>query len=292
MAAFDAETILRSVRLAVGDVDRQREFYEKVIGLRVLTAEPELVTLGAGGRPIVELEPSAGAGPSPSGATGLFHLAVLVPDRPELARAASRIGRSGWPLTGVADHLVSEALYLDDPEGNGIEIYRDRPRSEWSFEEGSVRMATLPLDLAGLVAAAGGEEPDGLPEGSCLGHVHLKVDDLEAAERFYVGALGLDVMTRGYRGALFVSVGGYHHHLGLNTWTSAGAGPPPPRSLGLRRVDLRAGSADGLALLHRRLEDLRTPADLKEGRLSVRDPAGNPIAVAADGSTADAPYTR
>src|SRR4051812_31941684 len=178
----------------------------------------------------------AGAPPRPPGTTGLFHLAILVPTRVELARAARRVMRFGWSLTGASDHLVSEALYLNDPEGNGIEIYRDRPREEWRYDErGEMQMATIPLDLDGVMGelAPDANGDAGMPAGTRTGHVHLQVSELPAAEEFYEHGLGFDVTVRSYPGALFVSAGGYHHHIGMNTWTSQGGSPPPPGSRGL-----------------------------------------------------------
>ena len=171
----------------------------------------------------------------PAGTTGLFHLALLVPSRADLARALNRVTAAGHRFTGASDHLVSEALYLDDPEGNGIEIYRDRPRGEWEREDGGdLKMATLPLDLEGVLdSAPRGDTGDGMAPGTRLGHVHLQVAEIEAAEAFYVAALGFEPTVRRYPGALFVSAGGYHHHIGLNTWAGRGAPPPPAGARGL-----------------------------------------------------------
>src|SRR5262249_17342915 len=152
----------------------------------------------------------------------------------ELARALERVARAGWAFTGASDHLVSEALYLRDPEGNGIEIYRDRPRDEWRRVDGDIEMATLPLDLAGLMAEAPEDPEAGMPAGPRRGHVHLQVADLVAAEAFSHGVLGFDVTVRSSPGALFLSAGGYHHHVGLNTWAGEGIPAPPPGARGLR----------------------------------------------------------
>ena len=242
MLALDPATTVGPVALTVADRSRARDFYERIVGLRTQEHDGERMRLGAadGGPPLVELVGDANAPASPAHASGLFHLALLVPSRVELARALRRIVAAGWPLGGASDHLVSEALYVSDPEGNGIEIYRDRPRDEWTRDEsGELHMATLPLDLEALAAELrGGEEADAGMTGAHIGHVHLRVADLAAAERFYVDVLGFEVTVRSYPGALFVAAGGYHHHVGLNTWSSAGGPPSTPGARGLRHFTL------------------------------------------------------
>ena len=246
---------LGPIRLTVADAATVAGFYERAIGLRRLGEAPDgAISLGAAdGPPLVELLPDAGAPARAARSSGLFHLALLVPDRPALARALLRVLDGGATLTGDSDHLVSEALYLNDPEGNGIELYRDRPREQWRRDAttGELAMATLPLDLDDLLAELGAEEREpaaaagsAMPPGTTLGHVHLQVADLAAAEAFYAGALGFDVMVRGYPGALFVAADGYHHHLGLNTWASAGGPPADPAARGLRDFAIRLPDAD------------------------------------------------
>lgn len=225
------------VRLRVADLDRVRAFYERAIGLRTLAANGGTAVLGAD-EPLVELVGDPDAPPAPPGSTGLFHLALLVPDRAELARAVQRVLAAGVRFSGASDHFVSEALYLSDPEGNGIELYRDRPREQWEREpNGELRMGTVALDLRGVMAELPAGDDPGMPDGTTMGHVHLHVSDLGEAEAFYTGRLGLDVTVRSYPGALFVSHGGYHHHIGLNTWQGPG-GPPPPGSRGLIDYEL------------------------------------------------------
>jgi len=277
-------TSIGKVRLRVADIDALSEFYERIVGLRGLERDGDLARLGPeGGEPLVELLAAPAAGPPPSFSTGLFHLAILVPDRAELARSLRRVIEQGWRLTGASDHLVSEALYLRDPEGNGIEIYRDRPRDQWGHgDNGELKMATLPLDLDDVLADEGASErpPNGMPAETTMGHVHLRVADIPAAEGFYNGALGLDVMVRSYPGALFVAAGGYHHHVGLNTWESQGAPAPPEGSLGLDRWELVLPDEDARDAAAGRVGETGDPVHTDDGVLA-RDPAGNHVLLTA-----------
>src|SRR5215212_10526228 len=274
------DTAIGKVRLRVADVDALAAFYERVVGLGAVERDGELVRLGPeGGAPLVELVSAPGAPPAPSFSTGLFHLAILVPDRPGLARSLRRIADAGWRLTGASDHLVSEALYLQDPEGNGIEIYRDRPRDEWRRNGDDLAMATLPLDLESVLAELDPAErqANGMPAGTTMGHVHLQVADIPAAERFYNRGLGLDVMVRSYPGALFLAAGGYHHHVGVNTWQSQGAPPPPEGALGLDRYELvLPDPAERDSAAERLAEAGAVPQRLDEGVLAS-DPSGNRV---------------
>jgi catechol 2,3-dioxygenase len=264
------------VRLRVADVDSQREFYERAIGLRPIESADGLARLGSDGTPVVELDHRADAQARPPRTTGLFHLAILVPDRAALAAALARAVGAGGRLSGASDHLVSEALYLDDPEGNGIEIYRDRPRAEWERDGGEIRMSTLPLDVDGLLAELHDDEPESaMPDGTRIGHVHLNVADLDDAERFYSGLLGFDVTVRGYPGALFLSTGGYHHHIGVNTWAGAGAPAPPAGSRGLEWFGLAVDDERRLAELEQRLRDAGAAVERRPEGLLTRDPSGN-----------------
>jgi catechol 2,3-dioxygenase len=228
-----------AVQLTVADLNGVQAFYERAIGLRALERTGDTVALGAEpGRRLIELVGQPDAAQAPPRASGLFHTAILVPDRRELARALRRVAEARVPFTGASDHLVSEALYLNDPEGNGIELYRDRPREQWQFIDGELQMGTFALDVDDLLSALpeGGPDP-GMPPGTRVGHVHLKVADLAEAEAFYCDDLGFEVMARA-PGALFVATGGYHHHVGLNVWSSAGVPAPGPDTLGLRAVEL------------------------------------------------------
>lgn len=268
-----------AVHLTVADLDRMQTFYQDAIGLSHLGATGDSVRLGVDGRPLIELVHRPGASPRPYGTTGLFHLAILVPNRAELARAIRRVVEAKWGFTGASDHLVSEAMYLDDPEGNGMEIYRDRPRAEWRVSNGQLEMATLPLDIDSVLGELAGEttSPGSMAAGTRMGHVHLNVADLGDSEAFYVGMLGFGVTVRGYPGALFVSAGGYHHHLGLNTWAGPAAPAPPPGSRGLLLFEIVLPSEDELALVEKRLELGGARPTRRGGGLLVADPSGNGV---------------
>jgi catechol 2,3-dioxygenase len=279
------QTRIGAVRLAVADLDRTAAFYERAIGLAVVDRSPELVRLGVsdGGHPLVELTARPGASLRPRRSTGLFHLAILVPSRLDLALALRRLVDAGWRLSGASDHLVSEALYLSDPEDNGIEIYRDRPRDEWRYSDGELQMATLPLDLDRLVAELAGAE-DGTPAmraGTRIGHVHLQVADLEEAEAFYHRALGFEITVRGYPGALFLGAGGYHHHLGVNIWAGAGAPPPPPGSRGLLWFEVQFPGEQELERVELRLRAAGIDPRHEADALHVVDPSGNEVLLSA-----------
>ncbi len=277
-----AATRIGAVRLRAADADALTSFYERVIGLRTLARENGLVRLGlVEGAPLVELVAAPDAPPRPPVSTGLFHQAILVPERADLARALVRVSGAGWRLTGASDHLVSEALYLNDPEGNGIEIYRDRPREEWRRSPaGELAMATLPLDLESVLGELGADRVSGDPgpiaPDTRIGHVHLQVSQLDAVERFYAGSLELEVMVRSYPGALFVAAGGYHHHIGLNTWQSAGAPAPPEGARGLEHYELVLPDSAERDRLAASLGPDAEPLELQEG-VRATDPSGNRV---------------
>jgi catechol 2,3-dioxygenase len=220
------ELRLGTVRLQVADLARALEWYRRVLGVEVQDDSDGVARLGARGdsRTLIELHERAGAQPVPRrGRLGLYHYAILLPDRPSLGRFVRHLAELG-ERAGMSDHLVSEAVYLSDPDGLGIEVYADRPRTAWRLDQRQLVMATEPLDVDDLLRATGPEPWSGLPPGTVIGHVHLFVGDLRRAADFYHAGLGLDQIVWSYPGALFLSAGGYHHHLGTNTW-AAGALP-------------------------------------------------------------------
>jgi catechol 2,3-dioxygenase len=277
---IDPGTVIGTVRLTVADLDRSRSFYEQALGLQPSELDDGGLALGRAGEPaLIELRGDTSAPPLNRHATGLYHLAVLVPTRLDLALALARLAEARWPLDGASDHLVSEALYLSDPDGNGIEIYRDRPRDQWQRSAGGLEMATLPLDLSHLLGElTGTSSPQATVSAATrIGHVHLQVADLSQAEAFYHGLLGFDVMVRGYPGALFVSAGGYHHHIGLNTWHSAGASAPAPGTIGLRSFEVELPNAEKLDQLLGRVRESGRKIEPAAGGGVVRDPSGNAV---------------
>ena len=219
-------THLGRVRLQVADLERSLAFYEKVLGMRVIRRTTDSVSLGPHGenREIVHLRNLRSARPVPKrGLLGLYHFAILMPDRASLGRFVAHLAEIGV-YAGMSDHFVSEAIYLTDPDGLGIEVYADRPRDAWRYDERQLHMTTNHLDVDDLVSSARGERWTGMPPGTVLGHVHLYVDDINKAEAFYHDALGFDKVVWSYPGALFMSAGGYHHHLGTNTGPRCTAG--------------------------------------------------------------------
>lgn len=244
-------TDLGPVTLRVADLDAMTAYYRDGVGLEQLESGVDSVVLGRGTRPSIRLQHAAELQHAASSAAGLFHTAVLFDSRSALAGAvygvASKFPKS---FTGSSDHLVSNAFYFDDPEGNGVELYWDRPRDEWRWNGSSVEMATLWLDPNIFLREHLTDAP---PAGdTSVGHVHLKVGDIATAHRFYVDVLGFDVTARFGDQALFVSAGGYHHHVGMNTWQSRGAGPRTP-ALGLGQVTIRVPDSETLGALHERL---------------------------------------
>ncbi|MBV8943648.1 MAG: VOC family protein [Solirubrobacterales bacterium] len=285
-AVIDPATTMGTVCLTASDLDLSQTFYERTLGLRASRPDDATVVLSAPGGPaLVELHGDPSARPLERRATGLFHMAVLVPSRVELARSLWRLAVRRWPLDGASDHLVSEALYLSDPDGNGIEIYRDRPREQWPRSDDRLQMATLPLDLDNLLSeldAAGAPlDGEGVAVGTSVGHVHLQVADLRATEEFYAGVLGFEVTVRAYPRALFVSAGGYHHHLGLNTWHSAGSKPPPSGSVGLRDFEVVLPDGGALEQVVGRVRAAGLEGDSVDGGVRVHDPSGIAVVLRA-----------
>jgi catechol 2,3-dioxygenase len=280
MSPIDPSLKIAKVRLDVADLGRSTDFYERVMGLRTIAQDPERTLLGADPEaPAVELTALEHPAPAPRGSTGLFHVAWLHTSRSALAETVRRIAGAGWRLEGASDHGVSEALYLSDPDGLGIEIYADRPRESWRHPPGGgVEMFTLALDLENLLASFPDDPGERMPPGTGIGHVHLKVADVAASERFYTG-LGFEQQAR-LPSAAFVSAGGYHHHLGMNTWQSAGGSPAPESSPGLRHV---AFEVNGEAALDALTEAAQAGERDGAGELALVDPDGIPLSFIASG---------
>jgi catechol 2,3-dioxygenase len=283
-AQLPAGTRIGEVCLTVADLSRSIDYYERTIGLRVHRHDGDRAWLGAGGEDLLALIGQRDARPV-RGHCGLYHFALLLPERADLARWLAHAAREQIALTGLSDHFVSEAIYLSDPDGHGIEIYWDRPRSVW---EGKVaeRMATLPLDTASLLgelADPAGEQFDGIPAGTSMGHVHLCVADVGETIAFYRDLLGFGLMAVLGSQAAFLSAGGYHHHLGANVWESRGAGQPPAGSAALRYATVvLPGEAERERALAR-LADAGVASQPLDGGALVLDPCGNPILLAYRG---------
>jgi catechol 2,3-dioxygenase len=232
--------------LRVASLARCETFYAETLGLVPDRSGPSELGLAgqAGAEPVLVLSESSGAPPRPPDAAGLYHLAFRLPSRVQLAEVLVRLTQHRWPLQGLSDHGVSEAVYLADPEGNGLEIYADRPREQWPRDGDKVAMGTSALDVQGLLSTMPTDTPPAEPmRDSVLGHVHLEVQSLERAREFYAGELGLAVRQDNYPGALFMAADGYHHHFGFNTWRRA-IRPNPPAALGLIEVRIaRAGQS-------------------------------------------------
>lgn len=249
MSTASAPVEIGRVTLTVNDLDRVARFYETALGLQRLSSDGSAVLLGAGEAVLLELRGDRAARRASPREAGLFHTAFLLPSRAALGAWLRHAADTRVPVQGASDHLVSEAIYLADPEGNGIEIYADRPRLAWHNADGSLKMATEPLDLPDLAAAA--KAPwTGAPEGTVVGHVHLQVGKVDAAEAFWTDVIGLNVMAH-YPGAAFLSSGGYHHHIAANIWNSRNAGPRDLPATGLAGLELRAAPAEHAAITAR-----------------------------------------
>lgn len=267
-----------AVHLTVAELERSIAYYREAVGLELLDRGEGRASLGAGGRELLGLVEEPGARPA-SGFTGLYHFALLLPERADLATWLAHAARDRVPLVGLSDHFVSEALYLSDPDGHGIEIYWDRPREVW---EGQVaeRLTTLPLDVDDLLAVLGDPgDPafDGLPDGTIMGHVHLKVASIPETVAFYRDVLGFGLMAQLGASAAFLAAGGYHHHLGANTWESAGAPAPPPGSAALRHATIVLPDDAERDRLVARAEHSGRAVQERAAGAEVHDPSGNAL---------------
>ncbi|MDM5360258.1 VOC family protein [Peribacillus sp. ACCC06369] len=268
-------TFVGEVSINVLDLDKAITFYQDIIGLQVLKKNERQAVLTTDGKtPLLTLEQPADVIPKEGRTTGLYHFALLLPTRADLSIFLRHLLQTKYPF-GAADHEVSEALYITDPDGNGIEVYSDRPSTDWKWANGEVAMGTDPLDGNDLLEESNGEWSV-MPAGTLMGHIHLHVSDLRNTEEFYMQGLGFTVVNR-YAGALFTSTGGYHHHIGLNIWNGVGAPAPKENSVGLNWYTLVFANDEARDKVMERLKGIGTVVTEKEEFYVVTDPSGNEI---------------
>lgn len=260
--------------LVVHDLPRVSDFYRKIIGLSVIEKSPSGEVLGVNGQPLLTLSTSTAAERAPRNAAGLFHTAFLMPSRQDLAHWLAHAAHNNIQLQGASDHLVSEAIYLADPEGNGIEVYRDRSPDEWTYQQdGTVEMATLGLNLQALYDSAPKTAFEGAAEGTAIGHIHLQVGNIPQADEFYQDVLGLKIMAR-YPGASFFGSGAYHHHVAANIWNSRGATPRKDSMTGLSGYSLKFNERDALDRATAALDRLEIATERQSDGIVLKDPWG------------------
>ena len=271
-------TRLGHVHLTVSDLERALAYYRNSLGFQLHRQEGSTAALGAGRDDLLLLTEIPGA-QHPGRTTGLYHFAILVPSRLALAQSLQHMIDTNTRIGGWSDHLVSEAIYLSDPDGNGIEIYRDRPRTEWTYANEQIKMTVDPFDAKGVLAELTPDAPewDGLHPDTILGHMHLHVAQLPQAVVFYRDVLGFGFMTGYGDSAAFLSAGGYHHHIGLNTWNGIGAPPSPPDSVGLREFTVHLPNTDELDALVGRLDSANVPFERNGTSLQLHDPSHNQL---------------
>jgi len=263
------------VNIKVKNLDNAVTFYQNIMGFQVLEqTEGKAVLTTDGKTPLLTLEQPADVIPKEGKMSGLYHFAILLPSRADLSVFLRHLLQTGYPL-GAADHYVSEALYLNDPDGNGIEVYRDRPSFEWTWKNNLVEMATEQLDAEGILAESDAEW-NGLPSGTVMGHIHLHVGDLQKAEEFYTKGLGFNVVSY-YPQAAFLSTGGYHHHIAINTWQGVGAPTPPKNSVGLNWYTLVFPNETERENVIKQLKQLGAPVKKETDFYVTSDPSGNQI---------------
>ena len=282
VAAVPDATRMGAVHLSVADLARSTAYYESAIGLRVHDHGDGRAALGTGGEDLLVLREEPGARPA-LGYSGLYHFALLVPEREDLARWLAHAAREEVPIVGVADHYVSEAIYLSDPDEHGIEVYWDRPREVWEGQV-SERMTTLPLDVGDLLGVLDDPrtEPfEALAAGTVMGHVHLRVAEIPATTSFYCDALGFALMAAFGAQAAFMSAGGYHHHVGANTWESRGREQAPPGHATLEQMTVVLPAGADVERLAAAAAAIGAEPETREDGVLVRDPAGNPVLLAA-----------
>jgi len=272
------QTTVGTVALTISNLERSLTYYQNNLGLTLHRRENGTAWLGAGQNTFLILTEQPGAR-HPGRTTGLYHFAILTPSRLALAKSLRQLAETKTPVSGFSDHGVSEAIYLYDPDGNGIEIYRDRPRGEWPFENGKLQMVNAPLDLEGILSELQDKDElwTGLHPDTVLGHMHIHVAHIPESVQFYRDVVGFDLMQYFGNSAGFLSAGGYHHHLGINTWNGVGAPPPPPGSVGLRWYTIVLPIQEELDRVADRLKTSGTPIEEREEGLFFLDPSQNGV---------------
>ncbi|MDX1521098.1 MAG: VOC family protein [Anaerolineae bacterium] len=282
-STIDPNMTIGVVSLTVSDLNRSLNYYQHNIGLKLQHREADTAMLGAGDRHLLRLQELPGAR-LVRRATGLFHFALLVPSRLELARTLQHLLATETTVGGASDHLVSEALYLSDPDGHGIEIYRDRPRSDWYDANGNFKMDTLRMDVPGVMGELEKNEVKpwtGIHPDTVMGHIHLQVADVPTARQFYTEVLGLSHMTD-YPGATFLSAGGYHHHVGMNIWAGAAVPAPPADAARLLSYEMVLPDQDALQAVVDRVKAAGVVLTKQDGSWLVQDPSQNTIMLKAN----------
>ncbi|KAF0823138.1 VOC family protein [Cytobacillus firmus] len=270
-------TFVAQVNIKVQDLQRSLAFYKEVIGFKVLSKTDRTAELTADGKTaLLRIEQPENAEPKMGRTTGLYHFALLLPKRSDLAKIVRHFVEIGLQF-GSSDHLVSEALYLSDPDGNGIEIYIDRSPSDWTWKNGEVMMTVDPLDFPDLISIGQQQSWKGLPAGTVMGHIHLHVAELANTEKFYTEGLGFEAVCRYGTQALFISSGKYHHHIGLNTWNGVGAPQPSENSVGLQSFKLIFENEAAINQAVENLKKLGAAAAVENNKVITEDPSGNRI---------------
>ncbi|PAE08521.1 hypothetical protein CHI12_05895 [Terribacillus saccharophilus] len=276
------QTYIGQVKLRVADLAQSVAYYTKVIGLHIIEEEQEKVSLGTGNKILLYLEEGQNLQRMPDRHAGLYHFALLLPTRADLADVVKFYVLNRVPF-GASDHGVSEAIYLNDPDGNGIEIYADKPDKGWKWIDGEIQMTTDPLDGDSLLKEASEEEWNGLPDGTVMGHIHLYMRHLGEAAAFYNNVLGFQAVVSSYPGALFVSTGSYHHHIGLNTWHGANAPSVNPDEAGMEWFTIVFPDEENLQAAIKRAESVGLPIKLEMNSYTLIDPVGSKVRLTAHG---------
>lgn len=274
----EPNTFVSQVNLKVENLERALTFYQEVIGLQVLQQTNTTADLTADGKTVlVSIQQPVNVVSKQGRTTGLYHFALLLPTRADLGRLLKHFLQVRYPLQGASDHLVSEAIYLADPDGNGIEVYADRPASSWSWNNGEVEMPTVAIDAESLLAEGEGKAWNGMPAETIMGHIHLHVSELQKTEEFYTKGLGFEVVTRYGGQALFISTGKYHHHIGLNIWNGVGAPPAAENSVGMESYTMVFPSDEKRKQILSQLKEMGVAVTEEKGAYITADPSGNRI---------------